>query len=63
MLHRMPSIADMVDYDLTMCAGEILEVINGKGFLGVTTAQRRRIDRIVSKYAARATKIVLDHAN
>ena len=56
----MISIVDMVEYDLTLMAGDILEVINGNGYLGLTTGQREKVDTLVSKYAQSATDIVAD---
>jgi len=54
---------EVMDYDLTLMAGEVLEVINGgKGFMGVTDSQRKKLDKITRKYAARAVKILSDHS-
>jgi hypothetical protein len=51
----------VMEYDLTTMAGSVLEVVNdGKGYLGLTAAQRTKVDAIVAEYAARAVQILSD---
>jgi hypothetical protein len=54
----MPTITDMVEYDLTGMGSEIKAVL---GIKSITEAQRKRIENIVWKYAKRQVKIVADH--
>jgi hypothetical protein len=55
----MPTIEDMVEYDLTWMGAEIRAVF---GIKTITDAQRTQIDKIVSRYAKRQVNTVLaDH--
>jgi hypothetical protein len=55
----MPTLADMVEYDLTYMGTEIRAVF---GIKTVTDAQRKKLDKIVTKYAKRQVETVLAHA-
>lgn len=54
------SLVDVMDYDLTLMASEIVQLMNGKGFQAVTLGQRKKLDRITFKYAKRAAAIFQD---
>jgi hypothetical protein len=60
-LNAMPTITDMVEYEFTHKVGQIIEVLNGEGYLGVTKVQRKAIDRLVEQAAKASVKIVTDH--
>jgi len=55
----MPTLADMVEYDLTQMGTEIRAIF---GIKTVTNAQRKKLDKIVTKYAKRQVETVLAHA-
>jgi hypothetical protein len=54
----MPSIEDMVDYDLTLMTLEIKEVLEIKE---ISAAQRRALDEIIERYAERQVDIVASY--
>jgi hypothetical protein len=56
------ALVDIMEYDLTLMAGDVAHVLTGKpGYLGLTSAQKKRVDRVVSKYAKRSVDIITSH--
>ena len=54
-------LTDIMEYDLTGMAGEICEILNGEGIGPLTGVQRRKLYKVIEKYAKRAIKIITDN--